>query len=165
MKRYIHSLDYTAMALAAAIDGDLVRAGKALLKASKQHDAKRAVQVLEASNAQAFDADIAASVTAKAKTKAATKPAPKAVAKAAAKPAPVGAAARVKAAQTQVKAFDMGADEDIDSLLEDEGEAPMDEGADEVGAEAMDDMDDGEDEGENNFDTAFASVLRGMGAK
>jgi hypothetical protein len=155
ISRYNHSLDYTSIALAAAIDGDFKRAGKALLKAAKQHDAKRAVQVLEASNAQAFDADIAARVTAKSKTKAA------------AKPAPVGAAKRVKAAaapakKTQVKAFDMGEDEDIDSLLED-GDEDMDIETDveEAGADDMEE----EEVGESDFDATFASVLRGMGAK
>ena len=137
MKHYNNSLDYTVLALASAANGDYKEAGKLLIKASKQHDVKAAVQILEASNAQAFEKLMASKkATAGAKT---TK---------------VGAGARVKAAPTKVKAFDMGDESEINELIEDD-ELPQ--GSDSEEVEAAE-----EDEDEEDFDAAFASMLDGM---
>lgn len=136
MKKYNHSLDFTVLALASAADGDFATAGKLLVKASKSHDVKDAVAILEASNAQAFERQVKAS-------KAATS---------------TKAAKRVKAS-TQVRAFDIGDEDEINELIEDDvdGDDEVEE-VEEVDA-AEDDEDD-EDEGD--FDTAFASMLKGM---
>jgi len=138
MKQYNHALDFTVLALASAANGNLEAAGKLLIKASKAHDVKRAVAILEASNAQAFAAQEKAKVEAsKGKGK-------------------VGAASRVKAAaKTQVKAFDMGDEDDLQELTEDE---------EEVEASEHDEQEE-EQEDEEHFDKSFASVLRGMTGK
>lgn len=142
MKKYNHALDYTVLALAHAVDGEFEKAGKLLLKASKQSDVKRAVAVLEASNQQAFDGE-KAKIAAKRKGVAAP-------------------AARVKAAsKTRVRAFDIGDDADMDALIDDGADAD-DEEVD-AGMDDMGDMDD-EDEG-GDFDKAFASMLTGMNGK
>lgn len=99
MKAYNHSLDFTVLALAHAVDGDYATAGKLLLKASKAHDVKRAVAILEASNAQAFAAQQGKTV--KASTKAA-------------------------GSKTRVRAFDIGDDGDIDDLVGDADEEEVD---------------------------------------
>lgn len=137
MKKYNHSLDFTVLALASAADGDFQTAGKLLVKASKAHDVKDAVAILEASNAQAFDRQVKASKTA-------TK-----------------AAKRVKAS-TQVRAFDIGDEDEISELIEDEDvDGQDDEEVEEVDAADEDD----EDEDGEDFDTAFASLLKGMKGK
>jgi hypothetical protein len=139
MRKYNHSLDFTVLALAHAVDGDYQTAGKLLLKASKAHDVKAAVAILEASNAQAF----------------------------AAQKGRVAASKRVKAStagKTKVRAFDIGDEDDIQDLIEDE-EASVraefeDEDEDEDELNAAEDDDEEEDDGD--FDKAFASVLNGM---
>lgn len=101
MKAYNHSLDFTVLALAHAVDGDFQTAGKLLLKASKAHDVKAAVAILEASNAQAFEREQAGksrTVKATAKT----------------------------GAKTRVRAFDMGDEGDINDLIGDEDEEEVD---------------------------------------
>lgn len=146
ISKYNFALDFTSLALASAVNGDFAKAGKLLLKASKQHDAVRAVATLEASNEQAFN-------THQAKVSAA--------AKAAAKPKTgagkrlAAAAAAAPKAKTKVKAFDMGDESEIDDLIEDGG----DEGDDDVAEAAVEDMDDDEE-----FDTEFASIMAGMKA-
>lgn len=109
MKAYNHSLDFTVLALAHAVDGDFATAGKLLLKASKAHDVKAAVAILEASNAQAFANQQKASKQVKAASK--------------------------TSAKTRVRAFDMGDENDINELVgdddEDEVEADFDAGEDE----------------------------------
>lgn len=136
MKRYNQSLDFTVLALAHAANGEFQTAGKLLLKASKAHDVQAAVAILEASNAQAFEAERATAVKASKGKK-------------------VAAGSRVKAA-TKVKAFDMG-DDDMSDLVEDEEIDEVDE--DEEVDAAEEEM---EDEEEADFDTAFAKVLGGM---
>jgi hypothetical protein len=134
MKAYNHSLDFTVLALAHAVDGDFHTAGKLLLKASKAHDVKAAVAILEASNAQAFANQQAAA--GKRPVKASTK----------------------TAAKTRVRAFDMGDEGDIDELIgegdDEEVEADFDAGDD--------DEEEDEEEGGDDFEKAFASVLNGM---
>lgn len=110
MKAYNHSLDFTVLALAHAVDGDFATAGKLLVKASKAHDVKAAVAILEASNAQAFaNQQKAASKQVKAASK--------------------------TSAKTRVRAFDMGDEGDIDELIgedhEEEVEADFDADEDE----------------------------------
>lgn len=134
ISKYNHALDHTVLALAAAANGDYENAGKLLIKASQQHDVKRAVAILEASNQGAFDQVMAAR-------------------KATVKTAKTGAAKRISAA-TQVKAFDLGDEEEIDELVNGDGE-------DFEPTEAAFDEDEEEDEDEN-FNSAFASVLNGM---
>lgn len=156
MKIYNKSLDYTLLALASAANGDHKNAGALLLKAAKSPDVKRAVAVLEASNAQAFDAE-QARVQAAAKAKKETKPEVKA--------GKVGAAQRVAAktpakAATQVKAFDMGDEAEINELI-DSGD--IDDDVDE--AEVVEEAAVEEDEGDDDFNTAFASVLKGLEGK
>lgn len=114
MKHYNHSLDFTVLALASAANGDFEEAGKLLVKASKQHDVKAAVAVLEASNAQAFERLTAS--------------------KKAAKPAQ-----RVKAA-TRVRAFDIGDESEINELIE-EDQVPQGSDSEEVDAAEEDDED------------------------
>lgn len=106
MRKYNHSLDFTVLALAHAVEGDFQAAGKLLLKASKAHDVKAAVAILEASNAQAFAAQQGKS--------------------------PVKASS--KSAKTRVRAFDMGDEDDINDLIgedEEEVEADFDAGDEE----------------------------------
>lgn len=144
ISKYNQSLDFTALALAAAANGQHVQAGKLLLKAATSPDVGRAVATLEASNAQAFAAHQKA-VTASKKAKV--------------------------AAKTKVKAFDMGDEAEIDDLIGGGGEE--DAGFDEVDEdvevdEEVDAADDSEDDGDDEaFNEAFASVLAGMkgGAK
>jgi hypothetical protein len=142
MKKYNHTLDYAALALASAANGDLVNAGKLLVKASKQHDVKAAVQILEASNAQAFER-LTASKKAAVKAAASGKVKAGERVKAAAKPAP-----------TKVKAFDIGDESEINDLIEDD-ELPQ--GSDSEEVEAAE-----EDEDDEDFDAQFASMLDGM---
>ncbi len=126
MKKYNAALDYTAMALAATVDGQFEVAAKLLVQASKQKDAVMAVRILEVNNDQAYTKATAAQSTA---------------AKAGSK-----AAARIKASQqakTQVRAFDIGDEEDISDLTEDE---PV-----EAGEEDMDEV-----------ENEFASMLKAM---
>jgi hypothetical protein len=132
MKAYNHSLDFTVLALAHAVDGDYTAAGKLLLKASRAHDVKQAVAILEASNAQAFANQQKASKQVKAAAK--------------------------TSAKTRVRAFDIGDESDIDELIgdgddEEEVDAELEDGEDEEEEE-------GEEDGD--FDKAFASVLNGM---
>lgn len=131
MKKYNHSLDFTVLALASAADGDFKTAGKLLVKASKAHDVGAAVAILEASNAQAFERLTASKKGGKI------------------------AARRVKAS-TQVRAFDIGDEDEISELIEDDVDG--DDEMDDVEVDA--DYD--EDEDEEDFDTAFASMLKGM---
>lgn len=149
MKVYNKALDFTLLALASAANGDMQKAGALLVKASRSPDVKRAVAVLEASNAQAFAGE-QARVQAAAKAKA--KPEVKAAKRVAAAAAP---------AKTKVKAFDMGDEAEIDGLIggddADEGFVEVDEPEVEAAAE--------EDEDEDDFDVAFASVLKGMNGK
>jgi uncharacterized protein HemY len=135
MKQYNHSLDFTVLALASAADGDFATAGKLLVKASQAHDVKAAVAILEASNAQAFERMTASKKAPGAKVKAGN---------------------RVKAA-TRVRAFDIGDEDEIHELIEDD-ELPQ--GSDSEEVEAADEED--EDEEEGDFDKAFASMLKGM---
>jgi len=138
MKKYNHSLDFTVLALASAADGDFSTAGKLLVKASKAHDVKDAVAILEASNAQAFANQVKASKTA-------TK-----------------AAKRVKAS-TQVRAFDIGDEDEINELIEDEDVADADEdGAEDEDDDTEVDADADEDEDDEDFEAQFASMLKGM---
>jgi hypothetical protein len=161
MSRYNKSLDYTVLALAACANGEHETAAKLLVKASRAPDVERAVEILEASNAQAFDAHQkqvqAATKAAKAKaTAAAAKPAPKIEA------AKRVAAAEAAPAKTQVKAFDMGDEADVDRLLDNgEGFEDVAEDEDEVVEEAAVE----EDEDDEEFDKTFASVLKGMAGK
>lgn len=135
MKVYNHSLDFTVLALASAADGDYATAGKLLVKASKAHDVGSAVAILEASNAQAFER-----LTASKKAKPAGK---------------VAAGARVKAA-TKVRAFDIGDEDEINELIEDDVEV------DEEEVETDEEVDAAEEDEDEGFDTAFASMLKGM---
>ena len=93
MKAYNHSLDFTVLALAHAAEGDFATAGKLLVKASKAHDVKQAVAILEASNAQAFANQQKAGKQVKATAK--------------------------TSAKTRVRAFDMGDESDINDLVGD----------------------------------------------
>lgn len=56
MKTYNKALDYAALAIASYRNGDEARAAKLFMKAATASDASRAVAVIEASNAQAFEA-------------------------------------------------------------------------------------------------------------
>ena len=136
MKQYNHSLDFTVLALASAADGDYATAGKLLVKASKAHDVKAAVAILEASNAQAFERMTASKKSPGAKVK---------------------AGGRVKAS-TRVRAFDIGDEDEINDLVEDD-ELPQ--GSDSEEVEAADEEEDEDDE-EGDFDKSFASMLKGM---
>lgn len=154
--KYNKALDYTVLALAHAVNGDLERAGRCMVKASKASDVTAAVAILEASNQQAYDGE----QRAKRKLAAAAK-ASKPVTKPAAAAPKVAAAARVKAS-SKVVAFDMGDEDDMDELIEDDDiEVEAEEAED--GADISDDEDDTEQDGEDrDFDKAFASVLKGM---
>jgi len=135
MKKYNHSLDFTVLALAHAVDGDFATAGKLLLKASKAHDVKAAVAILEASNAQAFERQQAS------------------------KAKPVKATAKTSA-KTRVRAFDIGDESSIDELVGDDTDEDEDVVADFDAGDEEDEED--EDEEGGDFDKAFASVLDGM---
>ncbi len=146
LSKYNRALDFTSLAIAKFRAGDAVMAAKLFAQAATAPDAVRAVQIIEASNGQAFATILAAT----------KKP--------------------VKAAATQVKAeFDMGDDADIDSLLgDDSGTAdmadvsdvgadmpPADDGAEELGANDMG-LDGDDADGDEDFDAQFAKVLGSM---
>lgn len=141
--KYNKTLDFAALAIAHAANGEMAKAGALLIKAARSPDVEHGLAVLEASNALAFKTaqEKAAEVVASKK---------------AAKTAKLEAAKRVAAA-TQVKAFDVGDDATIDGLLGDDA-APADDDEPEVDAAAEED----EDEGDEPFDATFAAVLAGM---
>lgn len=138
MTRYNKSLDYAALALAAAANGDHSTAGKLLLEASKAPDVGRAVQILEASNAQAYDAE-------RAQVRASAKGGAK-------------RAASKTTAKTQVKAFDIGDEDEINDLIGEGVEAADEEFE-------VDEDDEDEDNDADVSDSEFAAVLAGMMAQ
>lgn len=130
MKKYNRSLDYTAMALAYAANGQHVNAAKALSKAVRASDCQEAVKILEASNQQAFDRTIGASAK-----KVASK-----------QTAFAKSATKVKAA-TRVKAFDLGDDADAVLDSDDMEDSDIVEGSDDADLDDVIDEDE-DDEGE-----------------
>lgn len=65
MKTYNRALDYTALALNELRKGKTELAARLLVKASEQSDAVSAIAILEASNKQAYKAQISASAKAR----------------------------------------------------------------------------------------------------
>jgi len=152
ISKYNFSLDYMTLALASAVNGDLKNAGKLMLQASKQPDAKRAVEILEASAAMAFDNE-QAKVTAAAKAKTA-----KTKTEAAKRLSTKTQASKAPAGKTQVKAFDLGDDAAIEDLVGDDDEVVEDVDEEVEAAEETD-----EDDAE--FNEQFATIMAGMTAR
>lgn len=70
MKQYNRALDFTALSLNELRKGNHVLSAKLLAKAAAEPDFVKAIQILEASNKQAFALEAQARVTAKKKVKA-----------------------------------------------------------------------------------------------
>lgn len=139
MKIYNRSLDMLTLALQQAKQGNAVVAAKLLVKASTAPDTDKALAILEASNAQAYELQAKAVIVAKAVV---------------AKPKS-GAAARLKAsAEVMAEEEKKEEDEDedlsdlIDDLAEDKDEAELEEYE--------------EDEEDEDMGEAIASVLAAM---
>lgn len=140
MNKYNRSLDFLALAIAKARQGNPVMAAKLFSKAVGAPDVVRAQAILEVSNKQAYEAQAAAKVEAAAKAKKL-------------------AASKAKPAKVEAD-FDIGDDADIEGLV---GEGD-DMGVDEPGAEDVDAAVEDEDE-DGDFDEQFAKVLSSMERK
>jgi hypothetical protein len=117
MKQYNRALDWVALALNELGNGKHALAAKLLAKARAEPDCNRAIEILEASNKQAFEVAAAAAKVEAAKIEAAKAEPKKPAAK-------VGASKRIKASEEMVEDFDVEQDP-LDEIEDDEDEGDL----------------------------------------